>query len=35
MRSTFASLKLQGRASAIARDVLAEINSRLSFLDES
>jgi excinuclease ABC subunit A len=34
MRSTFASLKLQGRASAIARDVLAEINSRLSFLEE-
>jgi excinuclease ABC subunit A len=34
MRSTFAALKLQGRASAIARDVLAEINSRLSFLEE-
>jgi excinuclease ABC subunit A len=34
MRSMFAALKLQGRASAIARDVLAEINSRLSFLEE-
>jgi excinuclease ABC subunit A len=34
MRSMFAALKLQGRASAIARDVLAEINSRLAFLEE-
>ena len=34
MRSMFAALKLQGRASDIARDVLAEINSRLSFLEE-
>jgi len=34
MRATFAALKLQGRDSAIARDVLAEINSRLAFLEE-
>jgi excinuclease ABC subunit A len=34
MRETFAGLKLQGRDSAIARDVLAEINSRLAFLEE-
>jgi excinuclease ABC subunit A len=34
MREMFGALKLQGRASAIARDVLAEINSRLAFLEE-
>jgi excinuclease ABC subunit A len=34
MRAMFAALKLQGRDSAIARDVLAEINSRLAFLEE-
>jgi excinuclease ABC subunit A len=34
MRETFAGLKLQGRDSAIARDVLAEISSRLAFLEE-
>jgi excinuclease ABC subunit A len=34
MRRLFAGLKLQGRDSAIARDVLAEINSRLAFLEE-
>jgi excinuclease ABC subunit A len=34
MRRMFAALKLQGRDSAIARDVLAEINSRLAFLEE-
>ncbi|HKR33861.1 MAG TPA: excinuclease ABC subunit UvrA [Steroidobacteraceae bacterium] len=34
MRERFAALKLQGRDSAIARDVLAEINSRLAFLEE-
>ena len=34
MRAMFAKLKLQGRESAIARDVLAEINSRLAFLEE-
>src|SRR4026209_2924471 len=34
MRATVAGLKLQGRESAIARDVLAEINSRLAFLEE-
>jgi excinuclease ABC subunit A len=34
MRAMVASLKLQGRESAIARDVLTEINSRLAFLEE-
>jgi excinuclease ABC subunit A len=34
MRELFTTLKLQGRDSAIARDVLAEINSRLAFLEE-
>jgi excinuclease ABC subunit A len=34
MRALFAALKLQGREGAIARDVLAEINSRLAFLEE-
>lgn len=34
MRAMFAALKLQGRENAIARDVLAEINSRLEFLEE-
>jgi excinuclease ABC subunit A len=34
MRARFGALKLQGRESAIARDVLAEINSRLAFLEE-
>jgi excinuclease ABC subunit A len=34
MRALFTALKLQGRESAIARDVLAEINSRLAFLEE-
>ena len=34
MRAMVAKLKLQGRESAIARDVLAEINSRLAFLEE-
>jgi excinuclease ABC subunit A len=34
MRRLFAGLKLQGREIAIARDVLAEINSRLAFLEE-
>ena len=34
MREMFTALKLQGRDSAIARDVLAEINSRLAFLEE-
>ncbi|HKS56663.1 MAG TPA: excinuclease ABC subunit UvrA [Steroidobacteraceae bacterium] len=34
MREMFAGLKLQGRDSVIARDVLAEINSRLAFLEE-
>src|SRR6185436_17840378 len=34
MRALFGALKLQGRESAIARDVLAEINSRLAFLEE-
>jgi len=34
MRRLFAGLKLHGRESAIARDVLAEINSRLAFLEE-
>ncbi|HKU13088.1 MAG TPA: excinuclease ABC subunit UvrA [Steroidobacteraceae bacterium] len=34
MRAMFAKLKLHGRESSIARDVLAEINSRLAFLEE-
>jgi excinuclease ABC subunit A len=34
MREMLAGLKLQGRDSVIARDVLAEINSRLAFLEE-
>ena len=34
MRGMFTALKLQGRDSAIARDLLAEINSRLAFLEE-
>jgi len=34
MREMFGALKLLGRESAIARDVLAEINSRLAFLEE-
>ncbi|HEY7643177.1 MAG TPA: excinuclease ABC subunit UvrA [Steroidobacteraceae bacterium] len=34
MREMFTALQLQGRESAIARDVLAEINSRLAFLEE-
>jgi excinuclease ABC subunit A len=34
MRTAFAALKLQGREVEIARDVLAEINSRLAFLED-
>ncbi|HKP67433.1 MAG TPA: excinuclease ABC subunit A, partial [Casimicrobiaceae bacterium] len=34
MRAMCSALKLQGRESAIARDVLAEVNSRLAFLEE-
>ncbi|MBM0103526.1 excinuclease ABC subunit UvrA [Steroidobacter sp. S1-65] len=34
MRKQFNSLKLKGRESEIARDVLTEINSRLAFLED-
>jgi excinuclease ABC subunit A len=34
LRATMAKLKLQGREADIARDVLAEINSRLAFLED-
>jgi excinuclease ABC subunit A len=34
MRKQFTSLKLKGRDSEIARDVLTEINSRLAFLED-
>jgi len=34
MRKQFAGLKLKGRESEIARDVLTEINSRLTFLED-
>jgi excinuclease ABC subunit A len=34
MRTLFGALKLHGRDAAIARDVLAEINARLAFLEE-
>jgi excinuclease ABC subunit A len=34
MRKQFGTLKLKGRESEIARDVLAEINSRLAFLED-
>jgi excinuclease ABC subunit A len=34
MRGTMAKLKLQGREADIARDVVAEINSRLAFLED-
>jgi excinuclease ABC subunit A len=34
MRRVFAKLKLQGRERDIARDLLAEINSRLAFLED-
>lgn len=34
MRKVFSRLKLQGRAQEIARDVMAEINSRLAFLED-
>jgi len=34
MRTLFAKLKLKGREQEIARDLLAEINSRLAFLED-
>jgi excinuclease ABC subunit A len=34
IRATFAGLKLRGREEEIARDVVAEINSRLAFLED-
>jgi excinuclease ABC subunit A len=34
LRRTFAKLRLEGRSQEIARDVLAEINSRLAFLED-
>ena len=34
MHATFAALKLHGREADIARDVVAEINSRLAFLED-
>jgi excinuclease ABC subunit A len=34
LRATFARLKLKGREAEIARDVVAEIGSRLSFLED-
>jgi len=33
-RAAFTDLELQGEAAAIARDVLVEVNNRLSFLDQ-